>query len=358
MGKYRNGKLDIIKFIMTINIVALHYWWRPSIISVGNKELAFGRTGYYAVVFFFLVSGALLTRTYYYGHINQKRENSIGRETQIFIYKKMRRFIPLYILALSFYILKDLFVNRSIKSVLENTFYTIPSCLLLGHTGFDNKGTYIGGYYVGASWYLSALIIMILIIYPVLAYNYDLCTKVVAPIVLVASLYVNISVLGIPIVDSRLYPVIPFVLGIIIGDISIDALNILEPNIKIKVFLFLCELFCMATLQLYLCLDISEMHFSEYPMLFITAMLVCIVCMNITPGKNISNSLTNYLGELGMALYLIHGASYEMIHDVFIKDRMIKGSNMDFFISLFISIMIATLWIYLKNRIHEKRRAS
>ena len=351
MEKCRNGKLDVLKFIMTINIVALHYWWRPQIVSIGNKQLTFGKTGYYAVIFFFLVSGALLVRSFYFDRYTQNSPNSVGRETQNFIMGKMRKFLPLYMWALFLYILKDIIVDKSLKNVLENMFYTIPSCLMLGQTGFDNKGTYIGGYYVGASWYLSALLIMMFIAYPLLLSNYDLCTKVVAPIILILALYINVSVIGTNVVDSRLYPVIPFVLGIIVGDISIEASKS-QMNNKICVWgIHIVELFCAVMLQVFLCIDISEMRMAEYPMLFLTATLVCIVCVNITPGKDCANRVTGYLGKLSFALYLIHGSTYELLHEAFIHDTLEKGSNLDFIISLLVSICMANLWLLFEERL-------
>lgn len=154
---------------------------------------------------------------------------SIGKQTETFVYRKMSRFVPIYMFALLSYVTKDWLTNKSLKSIFENLFYSIPSCLLLGHTGFDNKEIYQGGYYVGVSWYISALMMMF-IIYPFLCKNYDICTKVLAPTVLVASLYINISVLGIPIVGGRLYPVIPFAMGIIVGDISITAVTFIGDD--------------------------------------------------------------------------------------------------------------------------------
>lgn len=149
--KNRNGKIDLLKFIFAIIIVANH-----SKNIVGSKNSIF-LNGSFAVEFFFLVSGYLTMAS-----IKRLSEHpaSLGIETRDFLLRKYKSFCPeiilAYILAFSVYALAE---KTGLPRMFATTFSEI---LLINMSGI--WATMING----PIWYLSSMLLAMAIFYPLL----------------------------------------------------------------------------------------------------------------------------------------------------------------------------------------------
>lgn len=355
----RNGKIDLLKFVFALFIMMLHYKWNPVILSIGNHSLELATSGFYAVIFFFIVSGALFSITSnkkYDSWKNNISASSIANDSRAFVVRKYVKFIKWYLVAFVLYILNDIVFSGSIKRVAENLFYSVPSVLLLGHTGFDNKTIYPAGYYVGASWYISALMLMFIVFFPIMRTSYDMMTKVIAPALFVICLYINVSVLNTRVVDSRLYPVIPFLLGIIIGSVvsEVDFSKIAENTI-LKTILCVVELSCYGSVVLYMCIRYKkEMPMSEYPMMFILALGIIITLSKVNYSAFFDKKIFAKLGQLSMILYMLHVPTLLIFENIFNKCGINVSQTLKFFIVAPVALILSIVGLIISEKKKSK----
>lgn len=155
-----NPEIDLLKFIFSIIIVLYHTKNLTAISSADITILPYGFTG---VEFFFIISGYLMVKS------SKKFEGKpIGRSTADFLINKIKSFYPYFIFSFiiafivrqfSFFVDKD----QSLVAFLKGSVLSINELLLLHNTGVD-----FGTIYNGPTWYLSAMILGMAIIFPVL----------------------------------------------------------------------------------------------------------------------------------------------------------------------------------------------
>ena len=168
--KKRNGFLDFLKFVFAIIIV------------IGHGDTIYGTTAVnkiiplasFGVEFFFIVSGALLLRSF----DKQKGEESLGDDTVSFMKHKIKGLLPNYYVAwIILFILLN--VDNELKMIVFNFFKAIPELLFLKMTGMPTQT------YNGNTWYISAMLLAMLIIYPLVRKNRDFFIKYLAPFIVV-----------------------------------------------------------------------------------------------------------------------------------------------------------------------------
>lgn len=343
-----NGKIDLLKFIFAFFIMTLHYKWRPVVLQVGSHQIILAQSGFYAVIFFFIVSGALFAIS------AQKKQHmwcenistsNIASDVQTFIVRKYCSFIPWYLGALCIYILIDLIIDLvSLKNVISNLFWSIPSFLMLGYTGFDTqKGIYQGGYYVGASWYISALMILYCLFFPIIRWSYDVFVRVISPALIIIFLYINVSVLNTNITQSNCGPFIPFLFGVIIGDISIRLCEGISRNKLMGRILTVTEVLGYVILTVFLCVDYSNMPMVEYPLLFIVGFSVLISLSYTNSPALFEKKIFKVLGKLSMIIYLFHIPIGLACSKIIYKLYPSMGGTGIYFISVFMTMIVAVI---------------
>ena len=151
MSKH-NGIIGFWKFAFCILIMIYH----ANLFQMGDELILFSK-GSIGVEFFFLVSGFLLAKS----ALNKKENNSesLGKETILFIYKKIKSFFP-YILVcfVCGLVVKSIFGDMTIKDYI----LSIWDLTFLRMAGF--RTTVVNG----AAWYISAMLLAMLILYPLL----------------------------------------------------------------------------------------------------------------------------------------------------------------------------------------------
>lgn len=150
--KKHNGIIGFWKFAFCLLILIYH----ANIFKSGNETILFSK-GSIGVEFFFLVSGFLLAKSVF--NKKEQKEESLGKETILFIYKKIKRFFP-YILVcfIGGLIVKTIYSDMTIRDYV----LSIWELFFLRMAGF--RTTVVNG----AAWYISAMLLAMLILYPLL----------------------------------------------------------------------------------------------------------------------------------------------------------------------------------------------
>ena len=169
--KKRNGFISLLKFVFSLIVVVFHC----HLIFRGTKVFLLSKRGYLAVEFFFIVSG------FYYMQGIEKNEKSkkniylLNFENTI---KRFKRFVPITLIS---GILTCLiaFILKSIK--LSNVLLSIYNSILLGIVGV--------GYNLNVPiWYLSAIIVIMFLLYPIIRKNKERYIYYIAPLIIVFGL--------------------------------------------------------------------------------------------------------------------------------------------------------------------------
>ena len=151
MNKH-NGIIGFWKFAFCLLIMIYH----GNIFQVEDETILFSK-GSIGVEFFFLVSGFLLAKS----ALNKKENDKelLGKETIRFIFKKIKAFFP-YILVcfIGGLIVKSIYSDMTIKDYI----LSIWDISFIRMAGF--RMTVVNG----AAWYISAMLLAMLILYPLL----------------------------------------------------------------------------------------------------------------------------------------------------------------------------------------------
>lgn len=152
----RNGFIELCRIIMALCVVSHH-----SILFENHGHVPL-IGGYIAVEFFFILTGLFLPDS-------AMREEKNYDSALALIAKKLRRVFPYFLGAwvISFVVSHSISNDISPFSVCVDLIRGVPQLFLLSMAGLS--GGTCGFYdYVGTGWYLSALVIAILTIYPLL----------------------------------------------------------------------------------------------------------------------------------------------------------------------------------------------
>ncbi len=168
MKKY-NYAIDFWKIIFCLLIVCLHsnnFW--------DNGDTWF-KGGGIGVEFFFIVTGFLMSNS-----ISSSKTVSTFK----YVYNKVAKLFPYVFLTSLFIFIEKIYINNwNLSKILSSGFRLFFSELTFTRLfGFSLDLWNING----ASWYLSAMVLTIIFIYPLLSINRKLCGEVIFPIISIA----------------------------------------------------------------------------------------------------------------------------------------------------------------------------
>lgn len=153
----RNGVIDLMRFVFCIIIVIFHSR------NLGGGTVAkplFADAGYICVEFFFLVSGFLMAKS---ALTMPDSSQGLGVETVRFLWKKIRLVLPYYFLAIVFSFVQQIVANGfSFAVAVQNFLLGIWDITFLSASGIE------GFSLIYATWYLSAMYLAMLILFPML----------------------------------------------------------------------------------------------------------------------------------------------------------------------------------------------
>ncbi len=164
----RNGKIDFLKFVFSITIVLLHSGW-----FLGWENCLF-RGGHMGVSFFFIVSGYYMVCSADKYCVDDGR--SIADKTIRFIWSKVKKFIiPFVISCLLGFVVLHINTGSGIKTLVKDAMdmiYELTLMRMIGLNGWTSNP---------AAWYLSAMILGMFLLMPIVLKNKEAYTKLIAP---------------------------------------------------------------------------------------------------------------------------------------------------------------------------------
>lgn len=180
--KKHNGIISFWKFMFCLLIVIYH----THIFSKTKNNILFPK-GSIGVEFFFLVSGYLMTKA----ALKNKEETdfkNLGIDTLKFVGKKWKTFIPYTIVAglMSLTVINYYHLNNT----LFNNISSIWDMLLLRMTGI--RGLSVNG----PIWYISSMLIAMLILYPLIRRYKEKFLTLFAPVILIVGLGIFSALYG------------------------------------------------------------------------------------------------------------------------------------------------------------------
>lgn len=160
----RNKGIDFLKLLFTIMIMLFHS---------GKAFLG----GYIAVDFFFIVSGFLMASKM----SNKKSDDnsSLGEDALHFIIHKAIGIFPYYVIAFIFSsITYSLYANLTLNQFILKLIKSPYNFFML-----EMAGNYDMGFRVRASWYISAMLISMLVLYPLRKKYESVFDNILAPLI-------------------------------------------------------------------------------------------------------------------------------------------------------------------------------
>lgn len=301
MTQKRNGEIDFFRFVFALCIMLHHF----------NISYNFGRfkNGSIGVEFFFIVTGVLMAKS---AKSVKIEKNLIPNYTYSFMKRKICVFYPYFIsvILLNMVFLRILVNKNSFFDVVKNIIRGIPTYFLFHMNGI----MYNGNMELGGGWYLSAMVLALFFLYPILLYNYEWATKIIFPIIGITGLgilFINFG--SIIVVKQTLFMVGT---GGVLRAISEIALGAWSYEIALKfkregvqftklsaVFLTIIKYACFIGVLFYAFYGFSS---SYSPIVFIFCLLGIMLSFSEMTVCIPSNSLTRFLGKYSLLVYITH----------------------------------------------------
>lgn len=172
----RNNAVDFLQFLFCMAIVCHHSYMLmyPSVFP------CYFQGAWIFTDFFFFLSGILMIGSAEKVPIDSRKH--VWRETGKFILHKFGRIYPYFLTAffLHFGIVRY-FESKSLMECFSDLADSIWTLLMVYMLGFNDCGT------LGVSWYLSAMLIAMAFLFPLLLVNERLYLHTLAPVIVVAA---------------------------------------------------------------------------------------------------------------------------------------------------------------------------
>lgn len=294
----RNCTIDLMKFIFSIVIVMHH--------ALQFKENIFV-CGYLAVEFYFIVSGYLLMKKI---ETNNCNKENIFVENLMVIKKKYLSIFPYFILAvIAGNIFYNIRINMAFNMILRNIFYSFSDLLLLQMFGFT------GFFATGVSWYLSTLIIITFILYPILYKFRKMYVCYIAPIIIMfiyGYIVRNDMTIGNPVqIYGFLYKgLFRGLAGMSLGCISYYLSNVIRKNNLLgggrKCFLAIVEIFGYV-ISIVFMMIYNNLNDSDFIIILLLFISITISFSKQSITYNFLNyKICNFLGVFSLSIFLNH----------------------------------------------------
>ena len=304
--KKRNGKIDFFKFVFSLIIVFHH-----SKMLVGEENSLF-LGGSFAVEFFFIVSGCLMMAS-----IKRASEAHssllLGKETRNYIKKKVKPLFPEMLLS---YCIALVFVSyaqsRNIIGLFMRSFHSL---MLWDMSGLREEPINT------ATWYISAMLLCMAILYPLIRKFPDIMLSVVIPLSILLILgYFNgnrtsprgpTEWLGLT-YKGNLRAFAELGIGICCYPL-IQIVKKTHYTIFGRILLTITEILCYISLIVYM--QFKEASGLDYFFIPVFAIAIVISFSHKSIGSHFfDNKVTGYLAKYSLSLYLCHYFYAENLH--------------------------------------------
>lgn len=342
----RNGLISMMKFIFAIIIVLFH----GNSIKGENKFLI-AYNGYICVEFFFIVSG------YFFAKLVERdwnKKTNIYKDNVNIIIRKLKKFLPFTIVASAILIVIKLLFN---EISMGNIFLSVFNTFLVDMSGMITYRINI------PVWYLSALLISMFILYPIIRKNKEKYIYYFAPlIVLFGAGYINNNFTNLDVWNNKWNLFISAGLVRSMMDINIGILiyffikNIQEKiqkiSTKVKIILniitFLLYSFFFCFIFFY-----ERTGKLDFFALLIISLSTLLSFSGVIYDKFLNNKFVYYLEKLSLPIFINHF----IFKDIF--NKMGSSNNYKFIFLLIIYVLSSVVFSMLELKIMDlikKRR--
>lgn len=305
----KNGKIELARFVFAIIIMLFHIGFDvlPSDFRIWGN-ITFFRLGWFAVEFFFVVSGFLMASSAFK---QQEKSLCLGKDTYHFLYKKIMAILPYHIIVFAVsYVFLLIVKTKSFKSFWAVFFEAIPNFFLIQRSGLENLDV------LGVEWYISEMLIAMLVLYPLCVKYYERFTRIVAPALAIFIIgYLTKTTGGLN--GSTSWSVLfsktflrafsEICAGIFTFEFcrNLKRLNFSKAD---KVFLTILECFSYFMVVFFICYDFPRSYGGTF--FIFVCLAVCLSFSGVTYGnEHFNNKVIYYLGSLSLPLYLCQSFS-------------------------------------------------
>lgn len=296
--------------------------------------------------FFFIVTGFLMAQSVCVNY-NSNKKIPVGLRTWSYLKKKLSRIAPFYLFAYGVTFLIWAFVCQ---------YGFLKSVLILGNSMFqigmvEMAGSQHYGFYMNGTWYISAMLIAIFIIYPFLSSNYDLYVRIITPILFLAYLFYGFQYEGGVCMVTKVIGIvyqgtIRALADISLGCLSFEICRNIRGRTERKWILSLLEIISYTVVIFYACFH----GYSNFD--FTAVVLICIGIIltfssetylyRLCNGKLFLKSFFCFLGKLSLPIYLTHLLLVQLLFPHIVKQ--IEGYGK--IVWLYILLVILTALVF------------
>lgn len=168
----RNGLVEMMRFFVCVGVVLMH----SHVLNPKHQNIATG--GALGVDFFFVLSGFLMTR---YVYLYSREQMGTGEQTARFIWKKVTTIFPVHAISFLFaFLVREFCDGVGLLTFVKDLVCSIWEVLML--RTFISGGTYPRN---DPSWYVSMMIIVMLVIFPIIIKYYHEFVYILAPLLFI-----------------------------------------------------------------------------------------------------------------------------------------------------------------------------
>lgn len=313
--KSRNSSIDMLKFIFAIAIVLFHFG--------RHRDVNVLQGGYIFVEGFFMITGYFMMNS-----VNKSKEKSIGKDTLNFIKHKYLSFAPTLIASVFVAQVITIVIYRlSIPSIALDLLNAVTEIVPLQSLGIKGSGL------TAVAWYLSAMMIALLILYPAARLFKNSFTRIVCPVLAVSIYGIICTKIGyINAISEHILPipvqtgVLRAFAGICVGCILYDCVKATEKykaNRLGEVCFLGAEIACLGFIfTVAQFLPKTYYDFYTIPAFFVL-LYSCFGRKSVLTG-HFSFDFTNHFGTASLIIYLNHNC-WKYHSELFIRDSAVKS---------------------------------
>ncbi len=354
----RNGKIEFLRFFFSMAVLIFHLG-KYIIGEPSLKTLKFGLFphGAMGVEFFFLVSGYLMAKKIFknlQGN-NESTDLTNSKDYLGFIYGKIKGFATEHTLAFIITLISFILVNNITGSeVITTVIGSIPAFFLLQMSGIN----IVNPNHV--EWYLSSMLLVMAVIYPLCKKHYYKFTRYIAPVASIFILGYMIKttgmLTGVSTWTGFMYKsVLRAFCCVSLGTTAFEVSRYLSEKSftsKQRWLFTVCEIGLFAVIAFYTLITASKKY--EIVILLMLFVLTFIVFSNVSYGVNIfNNKLVYHLGKISLPVYLTQLSAIN-----FTKFFFPETSEKNMLIIAFILTFILAYLVYFSKILIDKIKKS
>lgn len=301
----KNGKIEFLRFLFSCVIILFHFsesFLDADFRLFGDITLFF--KGSFGVEFFFVVSGYLMAASAYK---RSATATPLGRDTAEFMGRKLMTVLPYHFLVYGVaFIGICVESNYSLLEAVQRFFNALPNFFFISRSGLPVNDI------LGVEWYISDMLIAMLILYPLCRKYYSVFSKIIAPVIAITFVGYMIKTTGSISGATAWSGLVSKTLLRAIASICAGAFTFeLCRNLKKlnfsktdKIVLTVVEIVSLTIVMLYMLMGNFEIKYGGHVLIF-ACICVCLSFSGVTYGnKAFNNRFVYFLGSLSLPLYL------------------------------------------------------